>query len=153
MKFLVMSEREILNYNVKDIHIIISIKSPKSFRPIIPYYSNCLEILYLEFHDLDRYYPDREYKLISPLDAKLVWDVVNVYKDKISLIICQCEAGISRSAGVAGAWSKVLNGDDTEIFKKYLPNMLVYNTILNGLAKWGYKVTLSFRDKKDPRKK
>ena len=132
MKFLVMSEREIEKYNVKEPHIIISIRSPKSLKPIIPYRPNCLEILYLEFHDLDGIHlpSSADYKLISSLDAKLIWEIVNVYKDKISLIICQCEAGISRSAGIAGALSKVLNGDDTEIFKKYLPNMLVYRTIL-----------------------
>jgi len=134
MKFLVMSEREILNYNVKEPHIIISIKSPDSNRPIIPYRPNCLEILYLEFHDLDGvHFPSSvDYELISSSQAKKVWEIVNIYKDKISLIICQCEAGISRSAGVAGALSKVLNGKDTEIFKKYLPNMLVYRTILKG---------------------
>lgn len=131
MKFLVMSEREILNYKVKDTHIIISITSPKSNTAIIPYKSNCLDILYLEFHDLDRNYPEIDCHLVSPSDAKKVWDFVNKYKDKIQLIICQCEAGISRSAGTAAALSKVLNNRDTEFFKKYLPNILVYRTILN----------------------
>ena len=129
-----MSEREIQKYRVNEPHIIISINSPKFNKAIIPYRPNCLEILYLEFHDLDNKIISGgvKYKLISSLDAERVWEIVNVYKDKIDLIICQCEAGISRSAGIAGALSKVLNGDDTGIFKKYLPNMLVYKTILNG---------------------
>lgn len=128
-----MSEREIRTYNVKHTHIIISIRSPKTNKSIIPYRPNCLDILYLDFHDLDGvHFPSSaDYKLISSLDAEKVWEFVNVYKDKISLIICQCEAGISRSAGVAAALSKVLNNRDTEFFKKYLPNMLVYRTILN----------------------
>lgn len=60
----------------------------------------------------------------------ILWEIVNRYKDKINLIICQCEAGISRSAGVAGALSKVLNKDDSKIFEDYCPNMLVYRTVL-----------------------
>ena len=134
MKFLVMSEREILKYNVKEPHIIISIFSPsKTGKAFIPYRPNCLEILYLEFYDLDKDTGQFPYDrfLFNHIDAKNILNFVEKYRDKISLIICQCEAGISRSAGVAGALSKILNGDDTEIFKKYLPNMLVYRTILN----------------------
>jgi len=128
MKFLVIPEREIKSYNVKDIHIIISITAPKTNKAVIPFRPNCLDILYLEFYDLDKKYKD--YKLISSLDAEKTWKFVTTYKDKISLIICQCEAGISRSAGIAAALSKALNGEDEYFFKHYLPNMLVYNLLL-----------------------
>ena len=50
-------------------------------------------------------------------------------------IIVQCDAGVSRSAGVAGALMKHYNGDDSEIFDnpKYRPNMRCYRMVLNEL--------------------
>lgn len=50
-------------------------------------------------------------------------------------IIVQCDAGVSRSAGVAAALMKYYNDDDTPIFDnpKYCPNMLCYRTMLNVL--------------------
>ena len=53
----------------------------------------------------------------------------------LDLIIVQCEAGQSRSAGVAAALMKYVWNDDTAIFnnKKYTPNMLCYRTVLNEL--------------------
>lgn len=131
MKFLVLGEREIKNYITNLTHIIISIRSPGATKAEIPFNDNCLDILYLEFHDFDdrnRDYPDY-IKLFTVPDAELLLKFVDMFSDKIDLIICQCEAGISRSAGVAGALSKIFNKDDTEFFKNYLPNILVYRTI------------------------
>lgn len=45
-------------------------------------------------------------------------------------VIVNCEAGISRSAGVAAALSKVLTRDDEEFFRRYVPNRLVYRKII-----------------------
>ena len=49
-------------------------------------------------------------------------------------IIVHCEAGISRSAGVAAALSKILNGNDDYFFdyfhNRYVPNMTCYRRIL-----------------------
>ena len=39
--------------------------------------------------------------------------------------------GISRSAGVAGALAKCINGYDFEIFNKYIPNRRVYRLVMN----------------------
>ena len=45
-------------------------------------------------------------------------------------VVLHCDAGMSRSPGLAAALSKVLVGDDTEFFKRYRPNMRVYRTLL-----------------------
>lgn len=138
MDFLVMGEREIKNYNTDKTHIIISIRSPDALPIIIPYRKKCLNIARLSFHDLDGTHvptPAMRVNLFTPEDAKKILNFVTRYILNVELIICQCEAGISRSAGVAGALSKIIDGDDTEIFKHYLPNMLVYRTILNEARK------------------
>jgi len=133
MKFLVMAEREMKNYKVEEPHILISISSPGANKPEIAFNIRCLKTLYLEFHDLDGLHlpsPATNYKLFTAEQARHILEMVRTYQYKVNVIICQCEAGISRSAGVAGALSKLLNSDDKEIFKKYLPNMLVYRTII-----------------------
>lgn len=45
-------------------------------------------------------------------------------------MVLHCDAGMSRSPGVAAALSKVLVGDDSQFFKRYRPNMRVYRTLL-----------------------
>ena len=54
---------------------------------------------------------------------------------KAEILICQCEYGQSRSAGLAAAVSQFLYGDGIEIFadKRYFPNKLVYKTALLAL--------------------
>lgn len=71
-------------------------------------------------------------KIIDFVDKKLIYNTVNA-------IICQCDAGISRSSAVAGALSILLNGNksDNWIFKYYRPNMLVYSTLLRVMLERG----------------
>ena len=127
MKFIVANRDQMKNYKCDKEHLIISIRDPETKIAEIAINDKCKGILYLDFHDLDRVYKD--YKIFSKKDAKEILDFVTNPLIKVDVIICQCEAGISRSAGVAGALSKIFNKDDTEIFKNYLPNMLVYKTI------------------------
>lgn len=65
-----------------------------------------------------------------------------------TLVIVQCEAGCSRSAGVCAAIMKYFTGDDMRIFKspKYSPNMNCYRTVYNALFN-------SAPDEKELRKK
>lgn len=53
----------------------------------------------------------------------------------IELIIVQCEAGCSRSAGVCAAIMKYITGDDMPIFQspRYSPNMNCYRMVYNAL--------------------
>jgi predicted protein tyrosine phosphatase len=44
-------------------------------------------------------------------------DFINKYLDKVELIVCQCDAGISRSSAMAAALSKYITNDDKYFFK------------------------------------
>lgn len=74
-------------------------------------------------------------KLFTDKNAQEILHFINYYHNKacarINFIIVHCEAGISRSAGVAGVLSLIYNGSDEYYFKHYIPNMLVYRFILN----------------------
>ena len=134
-------------------HAIISIGEPKPWRENYPgpakFADNKLRkgVLYLEFYDIDVYsITNAGYRLeiqkmkkehgsglFTDEHAKQIVDFVNEMKGKIEALICHCEAGISRSSGMAAAISLVVNGSDVEIFNnpKYLPNMFVYRKTLN----------------------
>lgn len=117
--------------------VIISITSCGGFGAfIIPNRVNkVLDVLHLKFNDTDDISDISGG--ISDTNAINIKDFVNKYKnskDELKLIV-HCEAGQSRSAGVAGAIMKYLYNDDTPIFNKaqYTPNMLCYRKVLNKL--------------------
>lgn len=128
MKFWVLNRNEIKNYKTNLKHIVISIADSTSKYPTLPNNKYRMGLYYLIFDDIDRRIGN--YILFNELHASSILRFVNCYKNTIDLIICQCEAGISRSAGVAGALSKILNRDDNYFFKHYHPNKHIYNTIL-----------------------
>jgi predicted protein tyrosine phosphatase len=142
MRFLVKSIDEISIFKTDKKHILISIKSPDSHWANLPVLKSRIKTLYVSFHDFDG---DRYPKMIKnpkivlfkKEQAKKILEFVNANINKVDLIVCQCEAGISRSAGVAGALSKIYNNDDTLFFKKYIPNKYVYNMLLNCYYKKG----------------
>jgi len=63
--------------------------------------------------------------------SKILAFVAKYVRQDIHTFYIHCEAGISRSAGVAAALGMIIekNGDEY-FFKNYLPNRLVYRTIL-----------------------
>lgn len=72
-------------------------------------------------------------RLFGKKDAVEILNFVGYYKDKVDLIAVNCEAGISRSAGISAALCVILNGplSDMYYFANYCPNMLVYRKILD----------------------
>ena len=111
--------------------IAISITDPNSEKVKIK--NKPIDILFLQFYDLDKdtgQFPYSKF-IFNTNQAEQILNFVEEYKDKVNLIVVHCEAGISRSAGVAGSLSLIYNGTDEYYFKHYLPNMLVYRKILN----------------------
>lgn len=129
-------------------HVIISIHSPgrPQARPVAN--DKTLGTMFLCFHDLDRqpspggsfekaFGPPRIFTLE---DAARVIGFLDTWKPEG--VICQCEAGRSRSAGLAAAIAKYHNNDDSEFFQTrgiynplgYSPNRLVYNRMSEALV-------------------
>lgn len=111
---------------------IISITQPNE--PDVNFSSAMIsgdKILRLQFNDVDR--QGETYKVFTVNDAKNILKFVDKYIRSVDFFIVHCHAGVSRSAGVAAALSKIYNNTDKYIFncKKYNPNMKVYTTILN----------------------
>lgn len=162
MKIKVLSREQFEEFNCDERYIVISITDPNSEPVIVPDNKNYKAMLSLEFSDIDHRIRKQEdcklcdgtgkSKLFSDLndgrchgctdnpdivlftenDAQQILDFVRL---NAGLVVIHCEAGISRSAGVASALSLIYNGTDQYYFDHYLPNMLVYRKILNAHMK------------------
>lgn len=129
MKIKVFSEDSVKHYKPTEPYMHIAISSQTKGLLQLPSNKFRRITLYCQFYDLDAALGN--YKLFDKKEAKRILYWVNKYLDYVNVIVVNCEAGISRSSGVAAALSKILNGDDNYYFKNYCPNMLVYRTILN----------------------
>ena len=129
-------------------HLIVSIRDPDA-PPANPKQTALTKaVLFRAFDDLDKQpgastiaYLGREAQLFAASDAEAICQAV--LDTRPEGVIAHCEAGISRSAGVAAALAAFFNGDDSDYFAtrgysagRYAPNMLVYGTLLYTLVSW-----------------
>lgn len=94
------------------------------------------KILYLQFHDIGM--RDSEGIPISDKDVQEIVEFVHWCEiASIKEIWVHCDAGISRSSGVAAALMKYFNGDDSPIFDnpRYVPNSGCYFKVLEALMR------------------
>lgn len=136
MIFRIYGRMEALRYSgiIPEPHLWISIFGTGDVAVELQPNPNRVGELYLKFDDITHDLPP--FLLMSEAQAKEVVDFVEKYKDKVSMIVCQCEAGISRSAGMALALSLWLNeGKDSGIGSQwcYCPNVHVKRMILGEL--------------------
>jgi predicted protein tyrosine phosphatase len=132
MRIVVFNEDMIQKFTTNEKHILISVQDPNYDFVKLPKQISRLAWIGFHFYDLDKdteVFPYSRFMFTS-IQARIILDFVALWKNKVDLICINCCAGISRSAGVAAALSKILNNDDSYYFKHYLPNMLVYRTIL-----------------------
>jgi predicted protein tyrosine phosphatase len=132
-------------------YIMISITDPKSEQPYFKENPFCLATMYLQFSDYDATSKDiisgdkclnaPEYTLFTPNDAKAIIQLIEHIYPYINLIVVHCEAGVSRSAAIAAAISRMQGKSDAEYFNpqgRYIPNRFVYRTFLNVANEAGY---------------
>ena len=127
-------DMEKISKSISNPSIIISIRDPDKKKAYFATNSNIVEVKYFAFDDWD-VVDNTDNQLISDVQAKNIAEFVSKYsnmEESFDLYV-NCEAGISRSAGVAAAISKVLTDDDNAFFRMYSPNMLVYRKIYNAM--------------------
>lgn len=120
---------------------IISITDPGAKPASITRMPGFSGIIRLRFDDVeqDYFWHGQFLNAMRPWQAKEIADFVNEVEDKIDFLFVHCEAGISRSAGVAAAISRYKFGNDREFFEsgRYSPNMNCYKLTLEA---FGYKM-------------
>ena len=126
----VLNRERMSEYEESRPHIVVAVSDPTTKVHQLKDNPNRLGQLLLSFWDLDKKWPSIPDGYFTQEMAKQILDFVESYKDA-KVIYCACEAGISRSAGVAAALAKIYNGRDSEYFKHYIPNRRVYSMILS----------------------
>ena len=143
-KLIVRNRKQIEESNeVQDRHIIISIFTPGDLDPKVVTNDNTEALFFVAFHDLDGEPSVATSLAFGPIVlfddqmAKNIVAFINTFEE-IDTIIVHCDAGQSRSAGVAAAIAKFFNGNDDQFFSgggmygspRYTPNRLVYRKVL-----------------------
>ena len=122
-----------LFYQQNDEHkyIIISITDKDNANPTFNKNDTMSGVLKLKFDDVD------DNNGITDSDVQKIIKFIIEHLYNTDLIVVHCEAGISRSSGVAAALSRWMNNDDMWVFEnpRYLPNERCYKSIL---LKLGY---------------
>lgn len=132
-QFITLSAQDIrkveINSQIRQPHIVISISGENDQETLIPNNQNRIGTLHLKFDDVSTI--DNQFLYFNRDQAKEILDFVNKYVKQASVIVVQCQAGLSRSVAVASALSKIINYSDDGVFTKGIPNMFVYTTILD----------------------
>lgn len=114
---------------------IISISTPGDMpNSFCPDNDSIKKVLHLCFHDIG--VRDSEGIKMSKEDADKIADFAHWCEEAgIEEIWVHCDAGISRSSGVAAALMRYFNGSDDEIFSnpRYIPNSECYKLTVNAL--------------------
>lgn len=128
--------RSQINQAVADLahtpHVVISATDHRSSHPSIQINDNTLGLVRVKFDDVTE--DDQHYKSISSKEADIIYHAYYTYRDYLPVYIINCDAGISRSAGVASALSLLEYGCDSNY--EHLtpsephPNRTVFHSIL-----------------------
>jgi predicted protein tyrosine phosphatase len=119
-------------------HVVVSINCPGEEPAKFESNELTLGRVNLFFWDLDAVPAEGmastvpEEHLCQPEDAQKIVDLLDAHPEAERVIV-HCTAGKSRSAAVAAALMKSIEGDDSPIFNnpRYKPNMRVYRMVLN----------------------
>ena len=92
--------------------------------------ANCVGLLRLKFDDIRT--PSPYFVAFTSQDARRILAFAADVWDKADVLLVHCEAGISRSAGVAAALSRIYFGENAKFFAASVPPQQAsfYYTIL-----------------------
>ena len=120
-------------------YTVLSITDPQYRHPELKRNDFCQAVLQISFSDVGE--QAARLKAVSPhvtaftlaLAAQVADFVSEQVRAGTGLLVINCEAGMSRSAGVAAALSQFYNHDETFFFEHYRPNAWVRSLVLEAL--------------------
>ncbi len=131
VNFLVLNRYEVETVMPEVPYLVLSVTDPERPEAILAASPHQRAVLRLRFHDKGKGRPPVVGKVVmTPEDARAIISFVYAHLAEVELIVCQCEAGISRSAALAAALSRILQDEDHFFFEHYAPNDWIYRTLL-----------------------
>ena len=129
--FLVLNRYQVAEVTPDVPYLIISVTDPEREEAVLAESPHRRAVLRLRFHDKGNRRPLAAGKIVmTPEEAHNVLAFVKTHLAEVKLIVCQCEGGISRSAAIAAALSRILQDEDRFFFQHYAPNAWIYDTLL-----------------------
>ncbi len=139
VNFLVLNRHEIETAALPDPYLVVSVTDPDRMEAVLAASPYQKAVLRLRFHDKSGPRAALTGKVaMTPAVAREILAFVQAHLSEVALIVCQCEAGISRSAAIAAALSRTLQGDDSFFFAHYAPNDWIYQTLLEAAKESDY---------------
>lgn len=127
MEFFVYSRAAIERVAPHDVsHWIVSITSRPDDIARIPTNEHTFEIIRLSFLDVGTDEPGA----MNDADARAILDAFERHRHHAERVIAHCDAGRSRSPGVALALARLSGGSEDDLLRRYAPNTHVVETIL-----------------------
>ncbi|HQU82034.1 MAG TPA: hypothetical protein PKY59_02855 [Pyrinomonadaceae bacterium] len=131
-----MSREEIKTFAPDVYYIVISVTDPENSEAEIFDSHFLVDVLRLKFDDVDAAnkfkfdFSESKEIYMNESQATQILSFVKKNMEKISLIVCQCEQGVSRSPAIAAALSKILQNKDEFFLNNFWANRSVYNVII-----------------------
>ena len=156
MDFQVMSRERCEKYSRtkhKKTSAIVSIKS--SWDRVWPDLdmtddNNIKDILFLDFDDIDIDAKNASDCFITKDDARKIAHFIEKHRADVDVLICHCDGGISRSAGVSAAAQRYLTDNDSQLFRSHTkyPNMGVYLAVIKAFEEeYGWSINNYMKEK------
>src|SRR3954467_3561018 len=114
---------------VKSSYVVISIHDPDKQPPRIRKQPGFRASLVLSFDDAEEVPAmalPGEIVLMSRGQAKKIRRFIEKHREDVGAVVVHCEAGMSRSPGVAAALCRAFGQDDQLFWQEYQPNRHVY---------------------------
>jgi hypothetical protein len=136
-RLLVMSREQVQRYELDSNvpHAIISIRAPFGEESRLKHQPGLLDVLRVVFDDVEEVSP--HCAAITPQQAdRIVKFAERVVRCGATVLICHCEAGVSRSAATAAALAHLFGSDHRRFMDlPYFPNRLVYEEMVNAVLR------------------
>jgi predicted protein tyrosine phosphatase len=116
---------------------LVSVHATSTSPPRVPEAPNLVDTLQLAFDDIE---PTPEMmalpgaRLMTDDQARAIARFAARHLAEVELFICQCDAGVSRSAAIAAALCEAFGGDSSRFFREYEPNRYVYQKVLEAMT-------------------
>ena len=122
-------------------YAVVSITDPQHTHPQLAPSPHCQGVLALHFSDVGERFARLNVKssYVAALDPETADRIAAFVRGQVEggvrLLVVHCEAGMPRSAGVAGALSRHYNGEDAFFRGQYRPNPWVRKLVLEALQR------------------
>ena len=116
-------------------YVVISVRDPRRRKPKVRQQPGLLDMLYLAFDDAEpspNFELPSSIRLMTPGDAREIWDFVGRYRDRAGTIVVHCEQGMSRSPAIAVAIARTFGLEDAGFWREHQPNRFVVELVERG---------------------